>query len=938
MHSHCNTLSLRSEVLEPRILLDARLVADFDTTPLLIDRFAMVGSALYFSVDDGNATEIWRQSAQGERSLVSREEFVLPAGLTDRRPVIFEGLRRRLIYSHFVHSSESLDFADQVSIRSNNGVADFESRTDATQDAYFQLWTPPFVVDTQEDAAILINSDGGGVTSVPGEGVKGQCTYPHFESFFSDDTGTYFTRNCASSDEFNPGLHHYRISEGQVTRVESNPAPTRRLDDGRTVQLHDGILRIRPESGLENSQETVEIDFASDGELRHVGRVTQELYMLAANDGTHGDEPWITDGTVDGTRLLRDINPNDGSESNFVGFLKDGLLFAADNGSNGKEIWYTDGTPEGTRILADIFEGKGSSTPSALTEGKATFRPQVSQRPDRNFFFANDGKHGQEIWSTDATPEGTWMLADMTLEGDSFLTSIAELSDGRHLLAIENHSRERSIWITDSTSQGTKKIISLWDVAPITQLAVSVAAPDHFAFRTHDTVWVSNGTQEGTQQVEMAVRSMGSNPVAFASSKETIWIATSKSPNAGTIWTIDSSGTKRVSDFNGTHLAATQFGETTIVVGDSLSVSNRDFDIRWIVDGTSVLSLGDVSLTVTYSGQLISSDFASKDNDVVYMLLSDQENSIDSDLWRMSLESGEAERFRSQVRDIARLGDQIYAVVRAPGGRTFLATIDDGELKPVDVDFDSELFGVEADNGKLFVMDDRGLHTFDPVGLQIERSAILTGTKAKLMKLNGLFYWTSVLRDGRFGLYASDGNQAWEVVPPQPNANRDFTLVGDQVFFRRTDESKTNLYRTDGSAERTLLMTSASELNNLVAFQGELFFTVDGRELWSSDGTTEGTAKAGSFDSQKFQSIDNLFATDETLYFAADDRLSGLELWAIDAGQPEDEGFTFEDFLVLSQNFGQETDMGTAEGDLDENGFVDFSDFLLLSYGYQLSV
>ena len=35
--------------------------------------------------------------------------------------------------------------------------------------------------------------------------------------------------------------------------------------------------------------------------------------MFIANDSIHGYEPWISDGTTDGTKLWMDINPGSGS-------------------------------------------------------------------------------------------------------------------------------------------------------------------------------------------------------------------------------------------------------------------------------------------------------------------------------------------------------------------------------------------------------------------------------------------------------------------------------------------------------------------------------------------------------------------------------------------------------------------------------------------------
>jgi ELWxxDGT repeat protein len=63
------------------------------------------------------------------------------------------------------------------------------------------------------------------------------------------------------------------------------------------------------------------------------------------------------------------------------------VFFQADDGTNGNELWKTDGTSEGTMLLRDINPGVSGSIPSRLT----TFNGKL-------FFSSNDGAHGTELW------------------------------------------------------------------------------------------------------------------------------------------------------------------------------------------------------------------------------------------------------------------------------------------------------------------------------------------------------------------------------------------------------------------------------------------------------------------------------------------------------------------------------------------------------------
>lgn len=135
--------------------------------------------------------------------------------------------------------------------------------------------------------------------------------------------------------------------------------------------------------------------------------------IFAADDGVRGVELWVTDGTRAGTGMVRDINPGpDWSLGMFMGHkvaepLGNGLaVFFADDGEHGLEPWVTDGTRRGTRLLADTMPGEeggamiGENTIFALGDGRALFT-------------ANSLESGVELWVTDGTPRGTQLLRDI---------------------------------------------------------------------------------------------------------------------------------------------------------------------------------------------------------------------------------------------------------------------------------------------------------------------------------------------------------------------------------------------------------------------------------------------------------------------------------------------------------------------------------------------
>ncbi len=105
---------------------------------------------------------------------------------------------------------------------------------------------------------------------------------------------------------------------------------------------------------------------------------------------------WITDGTDAGTHALppRTDGP--------IAAVGDRVVFPSNDDANGMELWVSDGSVEGTHLLRDIFPGTLSSTPTELTSVDGVV-----------YFRATDDVHGAEPWVTDGTPEGTKLVTDL---------------------------------------------------------------------------------------------------------------------------------------------------------------------------------------------------------------------------------------------------------------------------------------------------------------------------------------------------------------------------------------------------------------------------------------------------------------------------------------------------------------------------------------------
>jgi len=151
--------------------------------------------------------------------------------------------------------------------------------------------------------------------------------------------------------------------------------------------------------------------------------------------------------------LVKNINRTEvdgddtGSTPQDLVALGEVLLFSADDGIHGRELWRSDGSEAGTFLVADIRQGATGAAPN-----------QLVTLGDTVFFVADDGIHGFELWRSDGTATGTTRVADLPTTATGTVFDLFSVGDR---LFFNITGRCPCGWETDGTAEGTRRLEQL---------------------------------------------------------------------------------------------------------------------------------------------------------------------------------------------------------------------------------------------------------------------------------------------------------------------------------------------------------------------------------------------------------------------------------------------------------------------------------------------
>ncbi|WP_166820007.1 ELWxxDGT repeat protein [Thalassoroseus pseudoceratinae] len=388
-----------------------------------------------------------------------------------------------------------------------------------------------------------------------------------------------------------------------------------------------------------------DINPGSDGSVNFGSELTNVngTLFFTADDGTNGEELWMSDGTVAGTVLVKDINPGSGSSVNLISELTNvggTLFFRADDGINGRELWMSDGTAAGTVMVKDINPGGNSSWPNNLTNVDGTLfftavdgtngeelwmsdgtaagtvmvkdiNPGTGHSVDFNselinvdgtlFFTADDGTNGEELWMSNGTAASTVLVQDIRPGGGSSEPTNLTNVDGTLFFSANDGANGRALWQSDGTGTAAGTML-VKDIQPGTDNAFIFGELTNvdgtLFFRADDDtngreLWMSDGTAAGTVLVkDINPGSESSFPDDFINVDGTLFFAANDGTNGDELWMSDgtAAGTVLVKDINPGAGGSVQSDPQLTNVGGTVffaAIDGTNGEELWMSDGTA---------------------------------------------------------------------------------------------------------------------------------------------------------------------------------------------------------------------------------------------------------------------------------------------------------------------------------------------------------------
>ncbi|MEO7490497.1 MAG: ELWxxDGT repeat protein, partial [Ferruginibacter sp.] len=640
-------------------------------------------------------------------------------------------------------------------------------------------------------------------------------------------------------------------------------------------------------------------------------------FYFNADDGIHGAELFTSDGTADGTHLVKDINPGEASSLPINITTSGGKLYflTINNATYSSTLWVSDGTEVGTVPVANLptasagsfsnltdvsgslfftyyyYTGNGSfielyktdasGKNAVLVKSVNGYIQETVSLNGRLFYslwdYMDNNSTGMELYSSDGTAAGTGLVADINTNpyAGSNPVHLTPLNGLLYFAADDGTGNQ--LWASDGTPTGTYKVKNSNHILLATDgnTGANLLAPANNTIYLQGKVFDGANSSTGfelckfntadpaaeiTLVKDIAPGSTGSMPGAFTNVQGTVFFTAFANGRLCQLWKT-----------NGT-------AEGTVLVKDfSMDADPNSFNPFYgftSVNGKLVFAYNNTTL----GSELWKSDGSSTGTVLVKDILPGIDGSGPNDITSAS-------------------GLTLFSATGTAGNelwRTDGTAAGTGMVKDINTitTEDSQPFGFTALNDKvifgahsggnyatLYVNDGtkNGTSIVDPAirvtqmsfsqkaFVIFKKDAYFFNESNKLCKTNGTKIGTTIL-------------PAPSLVEPSAGIITDL-IATDNLLYAIVYSFKTNLttlWRTDGTKAGTYILKADINANFdafPVAVGSTLFFAnVDnsmGSQLWKTTGTIAGTRIVKTIGSYNYNPLSNLYNFKGKLYFNA---------------------------------------------------------------------
>ncbi len=681
------------------------------------------------------------------------------------------------------------------------------------------------------------------------------------------------------------------------------------------------------------------LDYLNDNTFYNAG---DKVYFNLSSS-TYGSEPWVTDGTEIGTRILKDLNPGTGG-SQPQAFEKVGnniMFFATDNFYN-RKLWKTDGTEAGTVIPFTNIGGtmnyqpfwhialgnyyyffanynklyKTDGTNLSLVDSGGVPLGNSMVLVNGNIYFFKKNVNDYELWKSNgltAEKIKTIIVSNDALEvkfqaGQTKVFFVIYKFTNASFQNITQH------WVSDGTPVGTYNLNSINSTFSVGSLNTSInIINDNYYFSAFDNnngfeLWKSDGTSSGTSIVKNINKDFGSsNPTQFVSLNNTVFFVANDIKHDNEIWVTKgtAASTQLFIDYNSSGSVKVNFGSD--IYGMSAFGNNI---IAQIANNVVKFNENNPPSVIHNSGLL-------------------------------NPKNPEFTQFNNKLYfkgwDIANAGYELYSTdgLTVEKIKDFTTDFNGGEPTKFLV-YQGYLYFTTENNSKLWRSDGT------EVGTILIKTFEYNAINSAIYGLNGQIFFAANTSTYGLELWKSDGTEAGTTIVKDIYSGNgssytdNIVLFNGFIYFVAFNGSGFFLWKSDGTSANTSIAVTTGIRGKPIVFKNKLFYvafdysnnkyalwTYDGtntaklkdiaenliftlnmqfakigdtalifdvlpnqdlHELWISDGTSIGTRFLRTLRNVPISAISPIkeyLYLNNTLYFAVNDGINGNELWSM---------------------------------------------------------